>query len=153
MADSVEEPWKSDMDLDIGDMGDADFERRTSTLSLQDTSGDPRAIAEALSEEWEISKNMATDRVVRLYLTHIIDQHGLEHLYDDYDVAVLIPPTDFEVEKVDIEYDGDTPTLTTSIPPTVKDMIDDLVEDDDIDVSSPADFLRQSVYWITSDEK
>jgi hypothetical protein len=152
MSSDVDDPWTKSVNIPIEDRGDADFERRTTTLSLQDTSGDPRAIAEALADEWDVSKNVATDRVVRMYLTHLLDKNNMGHLRGDYDVTTLIPPAGWtdQVEPLDLEYSGNQPTLTTSVPPTVKDMIDDVLESD-VDISSPADFLRQAVYWVVDE--
>jgi len=113
---------------------------------------------------------VATDRVVRMYLAHLLDKNNMGHLRGDYDVTTLIPPAGWteQVEPLDLEYSGNQPTLTTSVPPTVRDMIDEVVRisseeesdtvvsshgeeyevESNVDISSPADFLRQAVYWI-----
>lgn len=154
MGDEVEAPWKEGTDLDIEDMGDADFERRSDYLSVQDSSGEIPAMANTLSEEWGVSKAVAADRVSRMYLAHLIDEHDLDYR-EKYDVVTLIPPQGWteQIEPLDLDYKITVTTnLNISVPPTVRDMVDDIVDNEDTEITSAADFLRQSILWIYEDE-
>lgn len=156
MGNDVESPWKEGVDISIENMGDADFERRTDYISLQDSTGEVPAMAHALEDEWGISKNKAADRVVRMYLAKLIDENNLHDLREKYDVTTLIPPQGWteQIEPLNLDYQiRANSNLNISVPPTVRDMVDELVDDDNIDVSSPADFLRRSITWLVQGEQ
>jgi len=152
MGENVNTPWAGEVDH-VDDMGDADFERRSDYLSLQEASGKGPGIAVALAEEWDISEAKAADRAVRLFLAHLLDIHEFPNAREEHDIKILIPPSGWvaNFESLNIQYSPQESSLSISVPPTVRELVEFVVESDEITIDSKADFLRTALYWIVGE--
>lgn len=122
--------------VDVTEMTDTDIvETRTAGTSISDPSHELRRLADGVRDrEGFDTVSDATDYSIRVYLAYLMDAGRIEDLRDEYDVAYLIPPSGWsldydpeptDVESVSVDEDG---KLYPTMPPSVKAMVDDVVE-------------------------
>jgi len=123
--DKIRDLWCED--VDVTEMGDADFESRNVGRPASDMEGVIKPIAETLSDHWGLSVNETMDAIVRIYIAHLIDSGQLDVTREGYDIAVLIPPEGW-TELLDrplfeVDIDGEKNAHTLSLPNTVDDLV------------------------------
>jgi len=142
----VDEPWRKD--VPVSEMGDVDFQRRSSQLTVYDSSGETQRLVMALSNHYELSTSLVIDRAVRVYLAHVIDTATgrLSEIRHRYGTVAMIPPKGFTHEwcaVTPVESSPLSETYTASTPPVVSDMIDEVIEHEDYE--SRSQFVQQAI--------
>jgi hypothetical protein len=156
MSESVDDPWRSN--VDVRDMSDTDFERRSDTISLYNREGHIESLLESLSEVYDLSIAEAADRAVRLYLAHLMDTDQISaDLREKYDVTALVPPRgwvkDFEPVGIETTTDEGRDVISVSLPPTVKEMIEDVGDSDDMEeLRNNSNVAVAAIKWVAGDE-
>jgi len=129
--DKIRNVWSED--VDVTEMGDADFESRNTGRPASDMEGVIGPIAETLSDHWDLSVNETMDAVVRIYIAHLIDSGQLAVSREDWDIGYLIPPEGWTEELdrplFEVDIDGEKNKHTLSLPQTVDDLIGVAYED------------------------
>jgi hypothetical protein len=148
--------WRADMDVGVADMGNADFENRTESVSVWDTDGTYRACSQSLADHWGTTVPKAIDRALRLYLAKLIDDGEFDVTREYYEVVTLIPPHGWVDEHIDPPLVTDVPeikdgdgSVVPSVPPTVSEMIDTAVERGVFE--SRTEFARTTLGWLVDD--
>lgn len=152
---SVREPWSED--VDVTEMGDADFEKRTASLSVWDKDGTYAQLADSLAEYWEVDRPSAIDRAIRLFLAKSVYDGTFVFDRDAYEIGVLIPPRYWVADHIDAPVTDVTAdigegerSVVASIPPTVDQLITDMIEATEYEQRS--EIAWDALRWLTEDE-
>jgi len=131
-------PWKDD--IDFRELTDRDLQASRNRYSkVSDTSRELHVLLETLRQQHEFMNLSETiDYVLRVELSHAIDEWAVDFDHKDYDIAYTIPPvayvTDREYEDVPLvdesDVDTDDRAISLSTVPVVYTMAQDAVEQD-----------------------
>lgn len=124
---------------DVATMRAPDFEGRTKTIHIRSATVEQLALADALAEAHDLDASAACDRALRCLVAHVIDTHQeLSGTRERANVTTLVPRRGWvadhrgQVGVVNIEPrhrrgHSKGNRLTTTVPPTVRDLIDETV--------------------------
>jgi hypothetical protein len=107
MSNNVEGAWGDT--FDITDTTDAELvDSREFALSTPYQDGKFLHLVEELVKAEDVDSRMkALDRVVRLYVVHVLRERGIEDLRGQFDLNTSLPPYDMEFGPLDVDVDGD----------------------------------------------
>ena len=154
MPDDIDKLWAEN--VNVAKMKNADFERRTAKLSLYDSSGEIHALLSSMVDHYRMNRSEMVDQAIRIYLAHLIDTHDeLSDLRDKYEITVLIPPNGWKVEHphFGVSSSDEKGPIPLSLPPTVEDMMMEVIDGDVIGISQKSDFANRAVRWMNRGEE
>lgn len=139
--------------IPIEEWSNADFDMRTTSLTIWDKDSTVYPYRLALKREWSLNGSAATDRALRLLLWRYLDETGQNDLREKHDIVIAIPPSDFDWDSLDLEMDfsesGET-QLKSSTLPNVYSLLYEIIEQEPYGAISKGAFAGIAVKWAAT---
>lgn len=157
MSDDLMEIWADGVDVEEWTPTDL-TEMRTDGTSVVSDDNQLYQYAYRLKDHLGLQNlSLTLDYTIRVYLAYCMDTGHIPDLRETYGVKYLIPPpgwvSDQSYEELRMMYDVDEDVgmaINVSLPPSVKEMLDDAVEDGNW--ATVTDFAEDALTFLTEGE-